>query len=1285
MLKFFNRKQLCIIAVLFFCVVSIGFLIIRPENGLAQTACKNVGQSCFTGADCCSKVCNNATSQSGGACVSCDNYCKSNGYTSGTCEIYNPNYGYPGPSYKAQCSFESGQCTSYPKLSAPLFAAPDSGDILCPNDPRICEAVATIGPDGNPTNPITTTCYDPFCFCYTQKQETCSPYCSSRCTNSGGCQPLASGFKGCQQGGGTYGSLVCDWYLAKGFNLISFPVLSSITDLQDALKNIAGKYISIQTYNNGIWENINPIGAWLSTFTTGGNLKPENGYLINMSEPAIFSIKGKTTATSEDSNYTTIQNWLNGIMNSLQTGKNIVGFPFRLGSFPLNTTYFYENKNKLSEVYWLNWGSPSIQDSNWAFYSAAGRVPEGSGASSLNYLEPGKAYIFFKPAYLCSECGQGLFNICDEKECLGLGACYFEPGGIAGILGGGKCLPKCSYDAQCTNKCPSGQFAACDKLTSQCGCQTVCTETDKGKDYETFGITGGQGDVCSTKNTNLLQEFFCQDNRVQSETYICPYGCKNGYCKKACIDTDGGQKFNAFGTATYDDKIVEDKCEADGKTLTEAYCAAGDAAISTTKYTCPFGCSNGVCFRDAEKTALVEIKAVQASGSIGYPVSGAMVYIRQKDYSSPINQCLTSKEAGSCIVYLPAGEYEAYISNDPFYQCWAENGCPASFSVQEGSDLTVSLPLLKADLSLLKKSYCQAVGDAGDIFQKSAVKYYDYPTKQTYVCVDECAGTNPYGKVQECTCGTSMYQKTLNNCANGCFDGACIKGCTETFGPGYTCVQEGSLPAGCTDRIEKLMPNGAVCNSNMGNTCVFCKQSCTTEQSCANFKCCGNQLCFDAFANSTFTFLPMCGTDSKCFCQEAKKCNTDIDCINTQCQTGQKPICQTSTFAGKACYCLNDVIQKKILVHADDKYTTEDLRGILVTIVDRKKNNATVASCVTDENRDAGLEPRGKCTISPLTFSSEHEYVAVVQGAVGYKNAEIPLINLNNYDYISANFHLLQDDASIVTCNANSKCALFPCPANYNPTCDMGRCICQTGDTSLPSTPSVASYIDNTKDQTISLMTSVGAVKMIIPKGTFQINVTADITAVKVSSADVSGKIATLSTSKTIIGDQVFDFSIKDAQGNEIHEFDKPITIQVPYVESQLNGALESFLRLFIYNEQTEQWKLLATTVDTKNNILTATTNHFSAVVVGIDPVSFNLSTHTSLEDLLNSITKWLLYFALVLAPLMIILGGFYILTSRGDPKMSTTGKSIIKWALIGLVVILSAKAFISIITSVLK
>lgn len=79
-----------------------------------------------------------------------------------------------------------------------------------------------------------------------------------------------------------------------------------------------------------------------------------------------------------------------------------------------------------------------------------------------------------------------------------------------------------------------------------------------------------------------------------------------------------------------------------------------------------------------------------------------------------------------------------------------------------------------------------------------------------------------------------------------------------------------------------------------------------------------------------------------------------------------------------------------------------------------------------------------------------------------------------------------------------------------------------------------------------------------------------------------------------------------------------------------------------------------------------------------------SFSHNNDIKILINEVAKWMMIVALVLAPLMILLGGFFMLTASGDTKRSTKGKQIILWAIIGLAIILFAKAFVSILKSVL-
>ena len=70
--------------------------------------------------------------------------------------------------------------------------------------------------------------------------------------------------------------------------------------------------------------------------------------------------------------------------------------------------------------------------------------------------------------------------------------------------------------------------------------------------------------------------------------------------------------------------------------------------------------------------------------------------------------------------------------------------------------------------------------------------------------------------------------------------------------------------------------------------------------------------------------------------------------------------------------------------------------------------------------------------------------------------------------------------------------------------------------------------------------------------------------------------------------------------------------------------------------------------------------------------------------DLIDAIIKFIFYIAVVIAPLMIIIGAFYILTAGGDPKKIGTGKNIIIYTLVGLAIILLARGLIAIIESLI-
>jgi len=70
--------------------------------------------------------------------------------------------------------------------------------------------------------------------------------------------------------------------------------------------------------------------------------------------------------------------------------------------------------------------------------------------------------------------------------------------------------------------------------------------------------------------------------------------------------------------------------------------------------------------------------------------------------------------------------------------------------------------------------------------------------------------------------------------------------------------------------------------------------------------------------------------------------------------------------------------------------------------------------------------------------------------------------------------------------------------------------------------------------------------------------------------------------------------------------------------------------------------------------------------------------------ELIDAIIQFIFYIAVVVAPLMVIIGAFYLLTAGGDPKKIGTGKNIIVYTMIGLAIVMLARGLIAMIESII-
>ncbi len=89
----------------------------------------------------------------------------------------------------------------------------------------------------------------------------------------------------------------------------------------------------------------------------------------------------------------------------------------------------------------------------------------------------------------------------------------------------------------------------------------------------------------------------------------------------------------------------------------------------------------------------------------------------------------------------------------------------------------------------------------------------------------------------------------------------------------------------------------------------------------------------------------------------------------------------------------------------------------------------------------------------------------------------------------------------------------------------------------------------------------------------------------------------------------------------------------------------------------------------------------FSAGVVSADGLTLVSPIRwDNFPDFLNGIINYLFWFGLALAPVFIIVAAFYFVTAAGNKNQIETGKRIITYTVIGLVLIIMAKGAVELV-----
>ncbi len=76
---------------------------------------------------------------------------------------------------------------------------------------------------------------------------------------------------------------------------------------------------------------------------------------------------------------------------------------------------------------------------------------------------------------------------------------------------------------------------------------------------------------------------------------------------------------------------------------------------------------------------------------------------------------------------------------------------------------------------------------------------------------------------------------------------------------------------------------------------------------------------------------------------------------------------------------------------------------------------------------------------------------------------------------------------------------------------------------------------------------------------------------------------------------------------------------------------------------------------------------------------------YDTIEELIRAIVAFLQTLALVVTSLVIVLAGYFFVTSTGNPAKVTQARQMVIYALIGLLIILVAQGIITLIEKVIK
>ena len=118
-----------------------------------------------------------------------------------------------------------------------------------------------------------------------------------------------------------------------------------------------------------------------------------------------------------------------------------------------------------------------------------------------------------------------------------------------------------------------------------------------------------------------------------------------------------------------------------------------------------------------------------------------------------------------------------------------------------------------------------------------------------------------------------------------------------------------------------------------------------------------------------------------------------------------------------------------------------------------------------------------------------------------------------------------------------------------------------------------------------------------LPANAVTANTTVTITPTATTETVLATAIAAVPATKSMIGGYIYNYSAISG-GAAVSSFSKAVTISIGYTDAQIAGLDITSLKIYYWNETTNQWVALTSTVNVTDKTVNASVNHFTYFVI---------------------------------------------------------------------------------------